>query len=212
MSLLKSIIKYVVEGLAVSVTAALALKDMPNNSDKLMAIIFIGLTASLIFAILDMYSPVTASMSRRGAGFGIGANTVGWGLEGFDGTVPPQTVAEQEEMAICNGSTTSCSYAPTTSATSKARYVCRVKNGVCSATPACSQATGTCEMKDEVKGLVDVVGRTCITEQVPAHSSCRLGPSTGTETFDSKMSPAPVDFSSDPNSEPEGFEGFARVY
>jgi len=204
-------VKYVLEGLAVSVTATIALKNMPNTQEKIIAIIVTGFTAAMLFVILDTYSPLTGSMSRRGAGFGIGAHTVGWGLEGFDG-VPPNSVQEQEELAMCNGSTASCTYAPTATQQVRAKYVCRVKNGACSATPACSQATGTCEMKDDVKGLVDVVGRTCVTEPVPAHSVCRLGQASGPETFDSKLAPAPVDFSSNPDSEPEGFEGFARVF
>lgn len=73
-NLVVKVIKYIIEGLAVAVAAYYIPKNRLNVED----IAIIGLTAAAIFAILDIYSPSTGEAVRLGAGFGIGANQVGF--------------------------------------------------------------------------------------------------------------------------------------
>lgn len=77
---LQSLIKYLLEGLAVAVAAYL----IPKKKIEAKEIALIALTAAAIFAVLDQFAPLVALGARQGAGFGIGFQTVGFGLEGFD--------------------------------------------------------------------------------------------------------------------------------
>ena len=72
--LLKRAIKYLVEGLAVGICAML----IPKKQLSVEEIVIIALTAAATFAILDTYIPSMAVSARSGAGFGIGANLVGF--------------------------------------------------------------------------------------------------------------------------------------
>jgi ABC-type Co2+ transport system permease subunit len=78
--LVKRIIKYLVEGLMV----AIACYAIPKRSLNLEEIAMIALTAAATFSILDTYIPSIGITARSGAGFGIGANLVGFpgGLPG----------------------------------------------------------------------------------------------------------------------------------
>jgi ABC-type Co2+ transport system permease subunit len=68
-------VKYIVEGIAV----ALAAYFIPTGRRlKAQEITLIAITAAATFAVLDMYTPAIGSMARTGAGFGIGANLVGF--------------------------------------------------------------------------------------------------------------------------------------
>jgi hypothetical protein len=67
-------VKYALEGLAVAVAAYL----LPGKGLKLSEIGMIALVALATFAILDIYAPSVGSSARTGAGFGIGANLVGF--------------------------------------------------------------------------------------------------------------------------------------
>ena len=72
--LVKRAIKYLVEGLMV----ALAAFAIPKHSLNLDEIALIALTAAATFSILDTYVPSMAVGARSGAGFGMGANLVGF--------------------------------------------------------------------------------------------------------------------------------------
>lgn len=72
--LVTRVVKYILEGLAVAVAAAL----FPGKALRYGEIAMLGLTASAVFAILDIYAPSVGSSARTGAGFGIGANLVGF--------------------------------------------------------------------------------------------------------------------------------------
>jgi hypothetical protein len=76
-------VKYLLEGIAVAVAAYF----IPRKRVQITEIIFIALSAAATFALLDVFAPKVGDSARRGAGFGIGANTVGWpgvGLERFE--------------------------------------------------------------------------------------------------------------------------------
>ena len=67
-------IKYFVEGLMVAIAAFV----IPQKRLRLDEVALIALTAAATFSILDTYLPSMAVTARSGAGFGIGANLVGF--------------------------------------------------------------------------------------------------------------------------------------
>ena len=71
---LKRMVKYVIEGMAVAGVAYY----VPKKKLNLEEIVMIGLTAACTFALLDMFAPSIGNTARQGAGFGIGANLVGF--------------------------------------------------------------------------------------------------------------------------------------
>ena len=72
--LFRRAIKYIVEGIMVSIAAY----AIPNRTLNFEEIALIAVTAASTFAILDTYVPSMAISARSGAGFGIGANVVGF--------------------------------------------------------------------------------------------------------------------------------------
>ena len=72
--LLTRLVKYLLEGLAVAIAAFV----FPGKTLRVGTIAMIALVASATFAILDIYAPSVGSSARTGAGFGIGANLVGF--------------------------------------------------------------------------------------------------------------------------------------
>ena len=57
---------------------ALAAYAIPKKALNVEEIALIALTAAATFSILDTYIPSMAVTARSGAGFGIGANLVGF--------------------------------------------------------------------------------------------------------------------------------------
>lgn len=72
--LLRRAVKYLVEGIMVAIAAY----AIPKRSMNLDEVLLIALTAAATFSILDTYVPSMAVSARSGAGFGIGANLVGF--------------------------------------------------------------------------------------------------------------------------------------
>jgi len=75
-----SLVKYILEGIAVAIAAFY----IPRRNVDPKEIAMIALTAAAAFAVLDMFSPGVAAGARQGTGFGIGYNiTRGVGIEGY---------------------------------------------------------------------------------------------------------------------------------
>lgn len=72
--LMRRAVKYIVEGIMVAIAAY----AIPKKSLHLDEVLLIALTAAATFSILDTYVPSMAVSARSGAGFGIGANLVGF--------------------------------------------------------------------------------------------------------------------------------------
>ena len=72
--LLKRAIKYLVEGIMVAIVAFV----IPQKPLKFDEIAIIALMAAATFSILDTFVPSMGVSARTGAGFGIGANLVGF--------------------------------------------------------------------------------------------------------------------------------------
>lgn len=68
------LIKYFVEGFVVAVAAY----AFPGNKKSFEEVVIIGLVAAATFALLDLFAPSVGATVRQGAGFGIGANLVGF--------------------------------------------------------------------------------------------------------------------------------------
>jgi hypothetical protein len=71
---LKRAIKYLVEGLMIAIVCF----SLPKKSLEIEEIAIIALVAAATFSILDTYIPSMGQNARQGAGFGIGANLVGF--------------------------------------------------------------------------------------------------------------------------------------
>jgi len=72
--LLMRIFKYIFEGLIVAIAAYM----IPGHKLKIDEILTIGVIAAATFSVLDLFAPSVGSSVRTGAGFGIGANLVGF--------------------------------------------------------------------------------------------------------------------------------------
>ena len=67
-------LKYLLEGLAVAVAAIY----IPKKALAMEDVAALALTAAAVFALLDVLAPSVGVTARQGAGFGIGANLVGF--------------------------------------------------------------------------------------------------------------------------------------
>jgi len=74
--LVVSILRSLVEGLAVAIAAVFIAK----HALPMKEVFTLALTAAVVFFVLDLkvMPPVYAASARTGAGFGIGANLVGF--------------------------------------------------------------------------------------------------------------------------------------
>jgi hypothetical protein len=86
-------VKYLLEGIAVAVAAYF----IPRKKVEITEIIFIALSAAATFAVLDIFAPKVGEGARKGAGFGIGANTVGWPMERFEDKKEHDMKSEKSE-------------------------------------------------------------------------------------------------------------------
>jgi hypothetical protein len=72
--LVTRVVKYLLEGLAVAV----AMVVIPRRVPSLEEIVSVSVVAAVVFAILDLLAPAVGLTARQGAGFGLGANLVGF--------------------------------------------------------------------------------------------------------------------------------------
>ena len=68
------VIKYLIEGLVIAAAAIF----IPKKSLPLDVVATLAVLAAVVFAILDAVSPSVGVTARQGAGFGLGANLVGF--------------------------------------------------------------------------------------------------------------------------------------
>lgn len=72
--MIKRIIKYLIQGLAVAIACFL----IPKNSLKIEEIALLALTAASVFCLLDTYASNVGASTRTGAGLGLGLQLVGF--------------------------------------------------------------------------------------------------------------------------------------
>lgn len=72
--LITRVIKYLIEGLAVAFAAML----IPQKKMSGGEVVTLGVAAAAVFIVLDLVSPGIGVTARQGAGFGLGANLVGF--------------------------------------------------------------------------------------------------------------------------------------
>ena len=68
------VIKYLIEGLVIAAAAIF----IPKRALPLEEVATLAVLAAVVFAILDAVSPSVGVTARQGAGFGLGANLVGF--------------------------------------------------------------------------------------------------------------------------------------
>jgi ABC-type Co2+ transport system permease subunit len=71
-------IKYLIEGLVIAAAAVI----IPRKALPLDEVASLALLAAAVFAILDVFAPSVGVTARQGAGFGLGANLVGFPMRG----------------------------------------------------------------------------------------------------------------------------------
>jgi hypothetical protein len=71
--LVTRVIKYLIEGMAVAFAALLVSKKLSGGE-----VVTLGMVAACVFIVLDLVSPGIGVTARQGAGFGLGANLVGF--------------------------------------------------------------------------------------------------------------------------------------
>lgn len=69
------LVKYLVEGLAVAMAVFLIPAKAKLPMDE---VLLIALVAAAAFAVLDLFAPSVGYSARQGAGFGLGAQLVGF--------------------------------------------------------------------------------------------------------------------------------------
>ena len=68
------VIKYLIEGLVIAAAAIF----IPKRALPMDEVATLAVLAAVVFAILDAVSPSVGVTARQGAGFGLGANLVGF--------------------------------------------------------------------------------------------------------------------------------------
>lgn len=105
MELIRNLLKYVIEGLAVAAAA----HYIPKMKLKVQELIMLGATAAVTLLLIDLFAPRLSDGLRLGSGFGIGRGLVG-GAEGFspisydhrwnDEYLRPQTEMPPEDICF----------------------------------------------------------------------------------------------------------------
>jgi hypothetical protein len=72
--LVNRLIKYFIEGLVIAAAAIF----IPKKALPLDEVATLAVLAAVVFAVLDAVSPSVGVTARQGAGFGLGANLVGF--------------------------------------------------------------------------------------------------------------------------------------
>ena len=72
--IINRVIKYLIEGLVIAAAAVF----IPRKALPLDEVATLAVLAAVVFAILDAVSPSVGVTARQGAGFGLGANLVGF--------------------------------------------------------------------------------------------------------------------------------------
>lgn len=88
------IVKYLLEGIAVSVSAYFLSKKKTGIKET----VALGVIAASSFFVLDLFAPSIGAASRTGAGYGIGLQRVGF--EGFEGKKPTIEEYSDEEYNV----------------------------------------------------------------------------------------------------------------
>jgi hypothetical protein len=147
----QSLLKYVLEGLAVAAATFL----IPSNKLEYIDIVLIALTAAAVFAVLDQFSPMVAVGARQGSGFAIGYQQIGMGdpieesnLQEGGAEVDQEGGAEVDQeggeapiqdggeaTAPCQMIDGACTYNPDVSEEQMSNFTCQDQNGKCVSVP-----------------------------------------------------------------------------
>lgn len=124
---LKSVLKYLLEGLAVAVAAFY----IPQRKVDLQEIAMIAVTAAAVFMVLDFFAPSVAVGARQGTGFGIGYKMVG-GY--YEDTAKPKEEKDKKDKKDADTASTGTTETATTATSSNTASTASSSSGA-SATP-----------------------------------------------------------------------------
>lgn len=74
LEIVNRVVKYLIEGLVIAAAAVF----IPRKSLPMDEVATLAVLAAAVFALLDAVSPSVGVTARQGAGFGLGANLVGF--------------------------------------------------------------------------------------------------------------------------------------
>jgi hypothetical protein len=138
----KSLLKYILEGLAVAVATFL----IPSKKVEYTGIILIALTAAAVFAVLDQFSPMVAVGARQGTGFAIGYQQIGLGegdpVEESNAPFQEATSPPIEGENVCQMTDGACTYDPSTAENIRSRFTCQEQGGKCVSVPTSIEGFG----------------------------------------------------------------------
>ena len=202
-----NLVKYLLEGALISALFYL----LSSEKLSLEKAIIMALITSCIFALLDYLSYRPSKVSKPSASSTEGfedATATDDETETFDYPVQPQTPPPVQpqtpppvhpaqpcsKSTVCSIVGNTCTYSPNATDTQKSRYLCSMnESGECDKVVPCKQSGTTCQLSDTSKTLPDLNGRTCVSEQIPVHSVCKLAQAT-------------------PANNVEGFIGFSKKF
>jgi hypothetical protein len=132
----QSLLKYVLEGIAVAIATFL----IPSNKLEYTDIILIALTAAAVFAVLDQFSPMVAVGARQGSGFAIGYQQIGMGGDPIEESNLPDNRASQcggeaDDTAPCKMIDGACTYNPNVPEEQLTKFACQDQGGKCVSVP-----------------------------------------------------------------------------
>ena len=124
-----SLLKYILEGIAVAVATFL----IPSKKLDCTDIVVISLTAAAVFAVLDQFSPLVAGGARQGTGFSIGYQQVGLGddpaVESNSAEPSPSPVSDSSD--ICHMLDGDCTYSPNATPEDQQKFLCKKVDDNC---------------------------------------------------------------------------------
>lgn len=167
--LIKSLVKYITEGLAIAIAVFL----IPTNKLSIGEVLIIAFTAGSMFAILDTYSPKIGDSVRQGTGIGIGIQQIGlgtYGVEEFNVKYPSN---------VCTNMNGSCGYTSVASDDDKEKYLCHIENNICSPVEACINNGTECELNSKYADNQTLNKRRCLIKS----NECRMVEEYSAEPF-----------------------------
>jgi hypothetical protein len=172
----RSLLKYILEGLAV----AIAMYLLTSHKPQYVEIILIALTAAAVFAVLDAFSPYVARGARQGSGFALGYQQVGFGTP--ESTSANNTPMPHPPEGICAMKDNVCTYHEDARQDQKDRFLCKQENDQCVPTRACKE-TRTCKWNEDADQLLDASGRACAL----VNNRCQMAPIEDTSVEDTSV-------------------------
>jgi hypothetical protein len=192
--MLVNIIAYCIVGLMIAGVYYIISEKKLTSTDLGLIV----LCTIFVFALLDSISSCTHTSSTYSEGFtpDVDDSEMDAGkAETFAGTItspqgiPPEQVEQTPYVppqgTVCAMLNNSCTYSTIATDSDKAKYLCALtKDGECATTLPCKKSGDACALDPLAKSSPMLFGRTCVSENVPAKTVCRLSNAVPVEQFE----------------------------